>query len=98
MCLENNYKNHLDVIDWYSLAQNPNAINILIKNLNLIEWRYLCCNYNIHQIICKLNYQKMREKNMNFFQELCEYVYNPIRLIRLSKIYNIDFIDLLNIY
>jgi hypothetical protein len=40
----------------------------------------------------------MKESMKKFNQELCEIVFHPNRLLHISKKYNIELIDLLNIY
>ena len=45
---------HLDdYVDWFSLALNPNAMHIIEKNLNRIEFSVLACNPNAISIIEK---------------------------------------------
>ena len=39
-----------------------------------------------------------REDFNDFRQELVEYVFHPLRLERLSEQYNIEFIDLVEMY
>jgi len=53
---------------------------------------------NIERIICKLDYSKMKENNYIFLEELCSWVFNPCRLSRIAKIYNITLDKLLEYY
>ena len=40
----------------------------------------------------------MKQIMMPLLRELCEYVFHPIRMIRLSKINNMDLDDYLDLY
>lgn len=40
----------------------------------------------------------MRENIQQFEKELSEYVLNPIRIIKISELYQVDLIDLLEYY
>jgi len=42
-----------DYVDWFSITYNPNAIHIIEKNLNQIEFPVLACNPNAISIIEK---------------------------------------------
>lgn len=41
--------------------------------------------------IIHYDYQTMREAGQNFCQELTEYVFHPVRLLRLSEAYSLEF-------
>lgn len=75
---------------------NRNDNNNKIKRLPF----YIINNVKCHEILFKLDYDKMKENenSREFLRELQEYVFEPNRLERISRLYNIDFIDLLRIY
>ena len=50
----------------------------------------LCNNKNVIDLLCKLNYEKMKTNNLLFKQELIEKVMNPKRLEKLYENYNIE--------
>jgi hypothetical protein len=50
------------------------------------------------RILTKLDYEKMKNIMYDFHHELYAYVFHPHRLLRISKKYEIEFYDLLNIY
>jgi hypothetical protein len=50
----------------------------------------LCNNKNVIDLLCKLNYEKMKINNLLFKQELIEKVMNPKRLEKLYENYNIE--------
>jgi hypothetical protein len=52
----------------------------------------------LENIICNIDKKAMSENNQDFRDELTQTVLNPVRLERLSKLYKIEFIDLLRIY
>jgi hypothetical protein len=58
----------------------------------------LCKNPNIMQIICFLDYEKMKKCCADFAKELAAYVYHPKRLQRISVMYNMTVLDMLDIY
>lgn len=50
------------------------------------------------KLILKYDYEQMKNNNMNMFEELTAYVFNPDRLHRLSNFYRIDFQELVLMY
>lgn len=84
--------NNLDVSGWYSLCENPNAIDIIKNNLDKTITSRLARNSNIFT----LDYDRMKEKmkNTGFAEELVKKVYDPKRLLRISNSYSMEF-DLL---
>ncbi len=91
-------KKNLDKINWFSLSQNPNAINILENNLNKINWLMLSQNPNAIHLLTKLNYDLMKNNMIKFNEELVAKVFHPNRLLKICKDYNVDFIDLVDIF
>ena len=45
-----------------------------------------------------LNYTKMTDNMWDFKQELTEYVFNPIRLKKIAKLWNLSLEDMMEIY
>ena len=78
---------NLDNVDWSRLSRNPNAIPILEKNLDKVYWECLSENPNIFT----LNTQAMRNRCINFAEELAAYVFHPDRVFRFAYQFNIDF-------
>jgi len=97
-------KQHFDKVHWTSeLLKNPDAVELIKKMLAQetntdIRWFYLGMNPNVKQIICNLDYEAMKQNCNSFAQELAEYVYHPVRLMRLCDTYGLDleeYMDLL---
>ena len=80
---------HPEKIDW-SLSRNPNAIPLLEKHPEKIDWRELSKNPNAMYLLSSLDCQKMKEKNKEFAEELCKYVFEPQRMWRIMKKYTFD--------
>jgi hypothetical protein len=89
---------NLDKIDWHMLSKNPNAITILENNLDKIHWRVLSENPNAIHLLANLDYENMKENIKEFNQELIEYVFNPNRLLRLCKLYDLSFDEINELY
>ena len=81
---------HLDKINWKNLSYNPGAIPLLEKNLDKVDWCGLSENPNAIPLLARLNTEKMRENCKPFAQELAEYVFHPIRLMRLCESYGLE--------
>jgi hypothetical protein len=52
--------------------------------MDKINWRLLSSNPDAIHLLCPLDYEKTKESNVVFRQELCEYVFHPERMIRLA--------------
>ena len=50
----------------------------------------------VRAIFYKLDYENMKKNNLPFSEELMSYVFNPDRISRLSKLYNVEFVDIIN--
>ncbi len=90
-------ENNLYRINFSTLSLNPNAINILEKNMDKINLFYLSRNPNAIHLLFKLDYGTMRNNMIEFNKELTRYVLNPKRLLNISKIYNIDIKEYLDL-
>jgi hypothetical protein len=66
--------------------------------LTIIDWNNLYSNPNAIHLFTTLDYEKQKEKIKPFSNELVSYVLHPNRLLRISKKYNMEFIDLIQIY
>ena len=91
--------NNLDKLDnncWENLCnnQNPLVMDIFKNNQDKIRWDLISSNPFIFDLDCQL----MRDKCMDFAEELAAYVFNPDRIIRLSELSGIDFYDYMEIY
>lgn len=92
---------NIDKINWFNLCANPNAISIIEKNLDKLDqlcWNHLSKNPNALHLICKYDYELMKENYKQMNQELIEYVMNPNRLLQISMRYDIPFIELVEMY
>ena len=86
---------NIDKINWYYLSRNKNAIDLLKNNMDKIDFGNLSYNQNIFTY----DYSKIKEHMMNtIYEELISTVLNPERLMRISKRFNIEFIDLVKMY
>ena len=83
---------------WKGLSFNPNAIHLLEQNMDKVEWELLSENPNAIHILFPFDYEKMKEANKTFAEELASYVFHPERMMMLSEVYNVDFMDLLGSY
>jgi len=86
-------KNNLDKVHWHSLSVNPNAIPILENNLDKVSGYCLSMNPNAIHLLFKYDYQTMKQNNKDFCEELVQKVFNPCRLLRLCKMFNMDLLD-----
>ena len=75
------------------MSCNPNAIHILEKNLNKVDWYNLACNPNAIDLIYPYDYSAMKEKMKDFAKELVEKVYHPVRLERMVELYGLEDIS-----
>jgi hypothetical protein len=76
-------------LDW--LSGNPNAIHILEKNLNKLDWwGPLSQNPNAIHLLTKLDKEKMRENCKAFAEELAKYVFHPLRQENMANKFNMD--------
>ena len=86
---------HINNINWMMLSLNPNAISLLEQNIDKIDWFNLSTNPSIFTY----DYSKIKERMMNgIYEELILKVLNPERLLKISKRFNIEFIDLVKMY
>jgi hypothetical protein len=79
------------------LSENPNAIPILEKNLDIVDWDILSANPNVNLLLSKLDYQEMKIKTKEFSRELTERVFHPERLFRICERNDLELCDLLEI-
>jgi hypothetical protein len=79
------------------LSSNPNAIPILEKNLDKVNWAVLSSNQNAHLLLSKIDYQEMKLNVKDFSRELTERVFHPDRLIRICDRNDLELCDLLEI-
>jgi len=83
---------------WNCLSCNPNAIPILEKNLDKVDWNWLLSsNPNALHLLFEYDYEGMKKHREPIFKDLCEYVFNPKRIIRFCKLYNIEFDEYMEI-
>lgn len=87
---------NLDKINWACLSLNPNAIH-LIENTDKMNWTYLSYIPNAIHLIAKYDYLKMKQNSKDFCEELVKQVFHPLRIERLSYIYNFECIDWIEI-
>ena len=89
-----------DNINWFWLSKNPSpgAVHLLEQHLDKVDWYFLSENPAATHLILKYDYEKMKENCDPLFKEITEYVFNPKRLMRFAERYNIEFIDLVEIY
>lgn len=75
-----------------------NSIDFLQNNFHCINSScvidYKDCM--IRAIYYKLDYENMRKNNSIFNEELMSYVFNPERISRFAKQYNVEFMDIIN--
>ena len=91
-------------IDYYWLSCNDNhlATDIIKKRIQEDKynefWDFMAGSDTKIDIIFPLCYLVMRDNMTEFNQELCKYVFNPIRLKRMCTTYGIELEDWQEIY
>jgi hypothetical protein len=85
-------------IDWVRLSLNAGAIHLLEQYPEKIDWGFLSANRNGSHLLFRLDHVRMRENNEAFKEELLDYVFEPCRLMRLSRHFGIDFRNYLQVY
>ena len=89
---------YLDKIVWEELSRNPKAIHLLEQYPENISWSNLSANRNAAHLLFKLDHVRMRIENEGFKEELMAFVFDPGRLMRLSKHFGVDFRIYLSLY
>ena len=86
---------NLDKVVWPNLCfnQSPNAIHLIQQNLNKVPKSYLSRIPNATHLLFSFDYEKMKENNREFFEELVEKVFHPERIMGLSALYEFEFSD-----
>lgn len=77
-------------IHWARLSRNPGAIHLLEQHPEKIDWNFLSLNTKAMCLLFRLDVSQMRERNESFRSELMSNVFDPERLIRLSKSFDVD--------
>jgi hypothetical protein len=84
-------------VNWknFSGNRNPNAIPILVKNLDKVEWDNLSNNENICDFLhyghfVPLDFERMKDNARLFSEELVAYVFHPLRLERMGKQFDMN--------
>ena len=85
-------------IDWVRLSLNAGAIHLLEQYPEKIDWGFLSANRNGSHLLFRLDHVRMRENNEAFKDELAAYVFEPCRLIRLSRYFGIEIRKYLQVY
>jgi hypothetical protein len=80
------------------LSENPNAVPILEKNLEKINWHNLALNLNAESLFFNLDYEKMRTIFQPIAKEIIEHVFHPKRLCRFAKMFNINVDEYLELF
>lgn len=85
-------------IDWAYLSANPAAIHLLEANPEKTIYKFLAVNPNAMHLLLLLDTKKMNKNMKPFAEELMSYVFNPMRLSRMSERLGVDLEDLLDMY
>ena len=78
-----------NAIDWEVLSSNPNAISILERNIDKINWSKLSYNKGVN----KLNYQWLKDRMDMIREDLMKAVYHPRRFEYYLEHYDYDIFD-----
>jgi hypothetical protein len=70
------WKKNPDKIDWYWLSTNTNAVHLLERNLDKINWGFLLQN----PCIFTYDYQAMRGAHTDLKEELIRAAWHPSRV------------------
>jgi len=81
---------NIEMIHWYTLSKNPNAIEILKKNNDKIKWYNLSSNPSIFE----LDYNKIKQNFEVIEEEILKEVLKPNRVIRNLELYGYDIEDM----
>ena len=86
----------MDKVNWRYLSYNPNAIHLLEKNLDKVDWDHLSQNHSIFTY----DYEKMFEqmKQSGIAEEIAQNVFSWTRLQKICETYNIEMEELQEIY
>lgn len=87
-----------EYIHWDRLSRNPAAIHLLERHPEKIHWSQLSVNPAALHLLFPLDLERMKQENQSFREELITYVFEPERLLRLSKKECVDFRDYLQMY
>jgi len=66
--------------------------------MDKVWWRYLSQNPKIMDIIGIYDYEKMKICIKPLAEEIAKYVFNPIRINKFGRKYDITFEEMLDIY
>jgi hypothetical protein len=80
---------NLDKVDWKMLCKNPNAIHLLEKYPEQVQWTLT--NPNALHLFCDLDYARMKERIQPLKEELQAYFIHPDRLMRMAKQSGVEF-------
>lgn len=89
--------NDINIINWFWLSINSAAIHLLKINKDKVNYFMLSDNININEMF-DLNKKQMKENANQLRIELCEYIFDYNRLMRISKIYSVSFYDVMQSY
>jgi hypothetical protein len=84
---------HAYIIDCEILSYNRAAVHFLETNLDKVCPDALSGNSNATHLLFSLDYEKMKENNKEFFEDLVGKVFHPKRIERLSSLYDFEFSD-----
>lgn len=84
---------HPDKINWVTLSYNPNAIHLLKGTTAPVCLNGLARNPRMIEVVCGLDLEKMGTQIQSFKEELQMYVLHPLRLMRISDLWNISMED-----
>jgi hypothetical protein len=88
---------NLDKVDWELLSENPNAIHILEQNLDKVHWDWLSTNPNAIHLLLDYDYELIKKSKQELSKEIIEYVFHPLRLIRISNAFGMEMEQYLEI-
>lgn len=83
-----------DKICFQAISTNPNICEIF----QLIKYYFPNEKHYYFTEIFPYDYQKMRDKMLNFKEELCQYVFNPKRMQNIANLCNLSLQDLQEMY
>jgi hypothetical protein len=79
----------LDKVHWNNLSANPNAIYLLEKNIDKIDWFWISSNSSIFE----LDYDALKKRCGLYKEELIQVALHPCRIQKYLE-QGIDFEDL----
>jgi hypothetical protein len=89
---------NVDKVNWFWLSKNTGAISIIEKHMDKVNYVTLSMNSAAIHLLCKLDYNFMKENMREMSEELAAVIFHPKRLLRICERFGIEFDELMDLY